>query len=106
MKRLKWICTLVICCCAFLLADGVEKATAESKFDEATWKKQIEELKALDQTDADVQCRLGVLLLQNKSEKSIEHWKEGFELLKKSADQGNSSALFQLGHCYQKGKGT
>ena len=106
MKSFKWLCALAVSCGVLLLADGVDKTAADIKFDEAAWKKQVEELKALDQADADVQCRLGVLLLQDKSEKSAEHWKEGFELLKKSADQGNSSALFQLGHCYQKGKGT
>ncbi|MBR5840405.1 MAG: sel1 repeat family protein, partial [Victivallales bacterium] len=106
MKSFKWLCALAVCFSVFLFADDADKKASDAKFDEVAWTKQVEELKALDQTDADVQCRLGVLLLQDKSEKSAEHWKKGFELLKKSADQGNSSALFHLGKCYHDGKGT
>ena len=104
MKNGKWIflLTLGIGMLSGLFADE----QPEKKFDATEWKKQIEALKTQDTADADVQLRLGLLLLQDKSEKSAENWKEGFEWLKKSADLGNSSALFHMAKCYQSGKGT
>ena len=105
MKNGKWLWTMLIFgMLSGVFADG--QPVDKEKFDEAAWKKQVEELKAQDMADADVQLRLGLLLLQDKSDKSVEHQKEGFELLKKSADQGNSSALFQVAKCYREGKGT
>ena len=104
MKNGKWILLLLLVIGMLSAVFADEKA--EEKFDSAEWKQKVETLKAQDLTDADVQLRLGLILLQDKSEKSSENWKEGFEWLKKSADQGNSSALFHMAKCYQSGRGT
>lgn len=75
-------------------------------FTDADWDNLLNAAKLhRDLSDAKDQLEIGKRLFEDGSSKAEERHKEAVEWFQKSADQGNTAALYMLGHCYHLGRG-